>query len=389
VTPPTLRILARLVPVLVLALAPALAQDKPGRPDQVFVRNARTATVSMVSGSVTANELARVALTAAGKETTYKAELVERIEWGDVPPSYRDGREYFARGQWSDAAAAFRIAAGDAGGRDIVRAHARLRAAEALLRWGAAEPVHFGEAAQEAARFLSDYPTNRDVPRARMVEARATWLAGNPKDAAAKYRTVYDEWKAGSPTEGYDALVCMRAGLEGARASLAAGDTLAARELYTALDGALGALLPTVEPTHSARHDLEDLRQEAVLGEGWCELAAKNHRAALTFFQSKLSAAQQEKSDTLRYGAMLGLGEALLADIKAREAQLHLARVAALDHTDRDRSARALVRLAESALLLGDAESRVQAKTWLEVVLARYGDTPWAAPARQLMEKVR
>jgi TolA-binding protein len=131
------------------------------------------------------------------------------------------------------------------------------------------------------------------------------------------------------------------------------------------------------------------LRQEAVLGEGWAELAANNHRAALTFFQSKLSAAQQEKSDTLRFGAMLGLGEALLADVKPREAQLHLARVAALDHTDRDRNARALLRLAESAMLLSDAESRVQAKTWLEVVLSRYGDTPWAAPARQLMEKVR
>jgi len=90
----------------------------------------------------------------------------------------------------------------------------------------------------------------------------------------------------------------------------------------------------------------------------------------------------------MRYGAQLGLGEALLAESKAREASIYLARVAALEPFDRDRAARATTRLAECYTKLPDADARAQACARLKSVLSEAGDTPAAARARQLQKEL-
>ena len=72
--------------------------------------------------------------------------------------------------------------------------------------------------------------------------------------------------------------------------------------------------------------------------------------------------------------------------MKLREAQLNFSRVSSLDHTDRDRVARALFRLAESTKELADPGSPGTIRAWLETVTTEYGDTPWAGPARKLLE---
>jgi TolA-binding protein len=95
-----------------------------------------------------------------------------------------------------------------------------------------------------------------------------------------------------------------------------------------------------------------------------------------------------QASEALRFGATLGLAEALLAEGKAREAQFLFARISALDYTDRDRVARALVRMAEAAKALADPDYKKQAQAWLGDVLERFGDTPWAARARELLNEI-
>jgi hypothetical protein len=65
---------------------------------------------------------------------------------------------------------------------------------------------------------------------------------------------------------------------------------------------------------------------------------------------------------------------------------LNFAKVSSIDHTDRDRVARALFRLAESTRELSDPGSAGTVRTWLETVTTDYGDTPWAGPARKLLE---
>jgi len=372
--------------------APVSPQDKPTRPDQVFVRNARTGSVSMVAGTVTTNGLEKVVISVAGEDKSHRSELVERITWGDVPPSYRDGRTYFERGLFAEAAAQFRLAAGDAGTRELVKADARLLAAESLLRWGASEPIHFSEAAEEAARFEKDNPGNRDIPRARVLHARASWLAGETQTAAEIYRAVYGEWQGDSGSPGYDRELCLEAGLKAARVLLAAKDTLGARELFTSIDATVRRTLAGLEATDPAARSLTAIQDEALLGEGFAELAAGNYRQALTFFEGKLkpnaNGGARSGSDTLRFGAMLGLGEALFEAGRVREAQMYFARVAGLDHTDRDRSARALLRLAECTQKLVDPDFQTSACAWCSTVVDQYGETPWAAPARELKSKL-
>jgi tetratricopeptide (TPR) repeat protein len=346
----------------------------------------------MVTGTVTTNGLDKVVMSIAGEDEDYRSELVERITWGDVPPSYRDGRTYFDRGLFADAAAQFRLAAGDAGTRELVKADARLLAAESLLRWGASEPIHFSEAAEEAARFEKDNPSNRDLPRARVLHARASWLAGDTETAAEIYRAVYGEWQGDSGSPGYEREFCLEAGLQAARVLLAAKDTLGARELFTSIDATVGSALAGLEATDPASRRLTAIQDEALLGEGFAELAAGNFRQALTFFEGKVNPKAngntRSGSDTLRFGATLGLGEALFEAGRVREAQMNFARVAALDHTDRDHSARALLRLAECTQKLVDPDYQANACAWCSTVVDQYGDTPWAAPARELKTKL-
>lgn len=356
--------------------------------DQLSVRSKRDGSVQVLSGLVTANGLDQVVVQVGGKDTKFESDLVLRITWGDVPSTFKDGRTYFGRDQFADAAAQFRLAAGDSAARDVVRASARLWAAQSLLRWGSSDPLHFSEAAEEAAKFLSDHPSNRDVPEARALQARAKWLAGQTADAAQAYKSLFAEWKAEGATAGYRRELCFEAGLNAARALLAAAppDTLGARELYSSLDRGVGAALADLDANAPGRARLMRLQDEAQLGDGFAELAAGNAKKAASFFQAKLSA--NGISDTLRHGASFGLAQALAADGKSRDAQLLFATVSALDHSDRDRAAAAQVALAEVGLKLADPDATPQARLLLETVVKTQGDTLAAAKAREMLKKL-
>jgi tetratricopeptide (TPR) repeat protein len=309
------------------------------------------------------------------------------VTFGDVPPSHRDGTLYFDRGEFAQAYGSFVQAAGDGEAREVVRADARLKAAQSLMRLGQSEPTHFAKAAEEASRFLADFPTNREVPGARLLLARALLMAGQPAEAAAAYREMYDQLTAGEPATGYDRAQCFRAGLLAAQALLAppAPDTLGARELFSSLTAALGPIVASADDSPQTRA-LQDVLDEATVGEGFAELAAGNAQTALTFFQNQERGLTPSSSDALRHSVLLGLGESLLADGKAREAQLALSQVSALDHGSRDRVARALLRLAEAGSRLADP--RESYRPLLVTLDQSFGDTPWAAPARQMLQSL-
>ena len=370
--------------VLLALLTPAVvAQDD--RPDQVFVKNPRTGAVTVVTGEVQEDGLEDVVVEVRGKETKVQSDRVVRIEWGSAPPAFEEGRRYFDRGLFEDAAAKFRVAAGDASAREVVQAVAQLHSAEALLAWGADDPVRFEEATAAAASFLSEHPEHRLVADARMLEARGLRLSGKAEQAAGKYREVFALLEGEEAPLGYDAETCLRAGLYGARAMLAAGDTLGAREVFTALDSSVGPLLASLTPEDPGYASLAAIRDEAQLGEGFAELTAGNSSAALTFFQNKLTGMNGGATDTIRAVASLGLGEALLAEGQTRRAPIEFARVSALDHSDRDRVARAQLLLAKCAQELKDRDAKKTSCTWLKAVVESYGDTPSAAEARKLI----
>ena len=72
----------------------------------------------------------------------------------------------------------------------------------------------------------------------------------------------------------------------------------------------------------------------------------------LMLFLLVASGRPQGAAGAMKAFVLLGLGESLLASDRAREAQLALAQVSALDHSDRDRVARALLRHADDNLVL-------------------------------------
>lgn len=373
--------LAALVALVGLAV-PSIAQD--AKPDQVF--RDRKGKITKVVGTVTENTLDTVRLDREGKEATYDGSEVVRIVWGAVPPAYQDGSTYTGRGDFENAVARFRVAAEDASAREVVQASARLQAAEALLSWGSSDPSRYDEAASEAARFLADHASNREVPRARWIQARATWLSGEPLAAAGFFQALYDEGAGDPPTAGYDRLACLEAGMAAAQCYLAATDGDKAQELFDALEPAFRDLAGEAEDGTDARARLLAGQGAAAVGEGWCSLAKGDADAARRFFEGRVDRAELGAAG--RGSARLGLAEALFQKGDIREAQVQFARASALETQSRDRTAQAMVGLASCTLQLGDSESRVRARTLLESTLSAYGDTPAAAKATEMLGRL-
>lgn len=354
-----------------------------GKPDTIYRRNERTGRVIALSGIVLENSLTQVKLDRNGKTASYDAASIVRIDWGSVPPSYRDGMTYRRRSDWAQAVTSFRIAATDASTRNVLQADARLQACEALLRYGASDPGQFAEAVKEADRLTTDFASSSLVPRARAIQARALRLTGDDAAAATAFESLYGEGASDPATSGYDRQACLRAGLQAAWCHLEAGDSVRARELFGATKGALEGLaagLSGGDPQVLTR--LVDLAGEAAMGEGFCLLAGGDASSALAFFER--TTARSDAAPGARYAALLGRGEALLALEKLRDAQLCFAEVAALEHTNPDRAARAVLGLAQTTLALGDGDAAGAARRWLTVISDSYGDTPSARKALDL-----
>jgi len=369
--------------MVALFSAPALAQD--ARPDQVFVIDRRSGGVIAASGTVMANELDEVRLTGRdGDEQKFKSDRVRGVTFGGVPASYREGMLLRERDDFLNAAAKFKLAAADPDARDVVRASARLRAAEALLLLGAVDSSAFADADTAATRFIEEHATNRELPQARFIQARARLATGDFASAAELFRSLYREGTGVAITPGYDPLFCTTAGLRGADAYLMAGDTLAAREIYQALEAKLPGVIAALEEDDNTRSQWVAAQADARLGEGFALLTAGSTGQAKAFFDSQVTNA--ESPAALRFGVTLGKGLVNLAEGKYRQAQFDLASVSSIDHTDRNRAARALIGLAQSSLNLPDTGARQQGKVWLRSVLDHYSETIWVVRAQELLK---
>ena len=364
-----------------LSIGSASLQDV--RPDQIF--RTRRGDVVKVTGVVTENSLETVRVDRGDDEPDdYDSDEVVRIVWGQVPPSYQDGQTYLSRGDHENAVARFRIAATDASAREVVKADARLHATEALIAWGGSDANRYGEAVSEVERFLTDHPSNRGVPRAQALKGRAQWLSGNAVGAAATFKALYEQGASDPPAPGYDRVLCLEAGLSAAQAFLAAKAGDAAEELFNALEGAFREVAQATEDDPDRLKRLIAGQGEASVGEGWVALANGDADKAVRFFERNMN--RSELGAAGRFSAMLGLAEAHLAAGELRKAQLGFARASALDFTSRDRTARAMVGLADCTLQLGDADAKVTARALLESATSQYSNTPAAARAAVLLK---
>jgi hypothetical protein len=372
-------VLCGLAACLVAGSPSALAQ---GRLDAVSVRNSR-GELQAIAGKVLSNTLTEVLVEREGKERTYDADKVERIVWGDASSHYREGLKFYERGDFQNAADKFAFAA-ENDERGVVQASARRLAGDAQLRLGFADPSRLALAQAEFDRFLIDFANGRELPAVLMSQARASLLAGDEAAAAERYRALFESGSGDAPTPGYPRLLCLRAGLAAARASTATGETLVARELYGALESGVRTLLAEAAEGSEEHAQLVRLAAGAQLGEGFVLIASGQANQALPFFNARGTSANGS-DPSLRFGARLGIGEAHLAQRDYSSARVALAGVAALDHTDRDRVARALVGLAECYRNLSTTDSTAEAKRRLNYVVEQYPDTPWARVARETL----
>lgn len=347
-----------------------------GRPDQVFVRERRN--VRPISGTVVSAELTGVVVDVGDRERRFGADEVVRVSLNRVPDSFKEGRARFQSGDFANAASAFASAADDSEASDVVRAVARLRAAESQLRLTATDPGRAADAVAAAQRFVSAHPTHRDYPEARLLLGRAQLLAGMPSDAADTLEALFREASGSSAPEGYDLLTCYRAGFLAAQAALAADDAARAETLFGALDGALPGVIADLEADDRRLPEFETLRGRAQLGEGLALLARGKATQARSFFSTRLEVAA-DATETVRAATRLGLARALLALGEHRRAQIEFAGVSATVFGDRDLLSDALVGFAEATVAAGGG-LREEARACLEEVRRDFGDT-LAAPA--------
>ena len=365
------------------AVASPMAAPAQDTPDQIWRVDPRNGRIRTLQGTVTVNSLTEVVIKIGDRDNKYTSAEVIEIQWGSVPPSYRDGKLLAERNDYEASVASYRTAAGDASGREVVQAEARFRAAQTLLAWGTQDSAQFAECVREVDRFLSDHSGSARVPEARYLKARALHLTGDAAGAAAGFQSLYQTGSAGD-APGYDKGFCLDAGLEAAWAFLDAGDTQSARSLFTSLGSGYAGLIG--EKQDAAPAELQRLRDAADVvstGEGFCRLVGDQTQQARSFFESK--ARDRNLGAAGRAAAGLGLAQTLLAEGKHRKAQIEFARVAALDHTSRDRTARANVGFAEATMQLGDGDSADEARRRLTLVVEQYGDTPAAKRAATLL----
>jgi tetratricopeptide (TPR) repeat protein len=355
-----------------------------GRPDQVYVKNDRTGEVKAVSGTITADGIDKVVLTRDGKETKLDSALVQEVIWGESTPAFVEGATYFERGDWENASAKFLVAAGE-GDRAVVQAAARLLAAQALLEWGATDAGHYAEAAAQFDKYIADHSSARQIPLARSLRARTAWLMGDAAKAGQLYRALFEEGTSASPTPGYDLALCLRAGLQAARALVDSGDTLAAREIYGVLANRARSAAAQAAEGSPERLVFAQLETEALLGPGFVDVASGQFDQAITFFNGQRTTAQSSKNATALYGATYGMGLALLGKGETRKAQLQFAQVSALDFTDTDRSAAAKLGLARCYIQLGDSDGIATSRALLKEIVDQFGTTPSARAARELL----
>lgn len=358
------------------AMAAAVVTPQASKTDRIFSKNKKTAKVEAATGVVTEAGLGGIKFTERGdKAVKVDADRMVQIQWGDVPNSFTDGETYAKRGEWESAVSNFQTAAGDSDARDVVKAAARVRSIESMMKWGATDPARFTDAIAESDRFMSDHSENWQVPAVRALKARASWLSGDAAGARDGYKALFDAGKSG--TEGYTALATAEAALEGARAALSSTETSTARELFDSSASAFGAI-DSNDPAVMARAKAG--AEVARMAAAESQLAKGDFAGAARAFESAMESAETSAG---KGAAKLGLGRALVGKGDTVEAQVHLGWVAGLDHTSADRRAAALVALGEA--LMGSSDGAGVAKAALQRVKAEYGATPSAAKATELL----
>lgn len=355
-----------------------------GKTDTVYRLNPRSGKTIPILGTVTEDGLERLTIKdGEDKETKVDSSEVLQVVWGSTPIAFGDGKTYQKRSKWEDAIKSYRDAAADGSARGPVKAAARLLSLQAMMAWGESEPARFADAVGEADRFISEFSDSRHFPLVRSLKARAAWLSGDTAAARDGYNALFEAGKDGAT--GYSPVLMANAALSAGHAAVAAGDPSGARTLYTSAEAAFRAVSSSDDPTidAAAKASAKGGAEVAALGESFSKVARGDFSGA----KSALERAVDKNETTAgKAAARLALGQAHLGLDEHYDAMVHFGWVSAMDHTNADRRAAALLGLADASLKSSPETGAAAAKSALERIMSEYGGTTSAAAAAERLK---
>ncbi|MSR45925.1 MAG: hypothetical protein EXS13_02465 [Planctomycetes bacterium] len=308
---------------------------------------------------------------------------VADITYDDAPKAFRNGRELLAAGDAENAANSFRLALRTKTRNDWIRVHGTYYLGCSLQALGARDATKLPEAAATFAGLLGESPNCRFMPDALRRHADVLAATNNVLGAAALYdrlAQVARDHKLGVVAE--------------ARARLLKADAFAAADMTREAEASYLAATRFAEASagltvdRSIRRDLQALAGRAKLAPGDALLRHRQFAAARAFFAHAAQDGAAAQGDgalpEVVAAAQNGVGEALLAEGRAREALAQFAQVRVAHYLVREQTARATYFLGKSILALNNAEpnGKKKAADYFAEVVLRYSETPWADRAR-------
>jgi TolA-binding protein len=315
-------------------------------------------------------------------ESTIPATEVLSVEWGGAPESYLLALAAHKRGEYTNAANLFAEAV-KASQRDVFKAEAEYRAAEALVRAGGSAPTVAAEAVQKLNAWRSAHPDGWRLPAVLLDLARAQRLSGAAAEAEATLSQLEDTVVQQSLSQIWVA----RARLEKARVLSAQERVAEARSAYRSVGNTVRSLDAGGDAALAT--EIAEIGTAATVGEGETFIQEGEFRQGLDFFEQLTNDSRQPSA--VRAAAYAGKGQALYLQAEAagngeglRGAQLALARATLLDSLSGQTTAKAYYYMGKILLALGDRETsdyKARAFSYFESVAKHYSDTPWAARA--------
>ena len=366
----TLHRMPVVITVLVSVLsAPLWAQGR------IDVLNSRGKITPLVGAVVVRETLSQVSFRRGGPDSNVenrKTELVVQIVYGPGSEAWNEGLSARAANRLQEAATLLTTASHDTE-PGWVAPLALLELAEVHALRGTSSLA----AAQSAiARFLSEFPEHRLLPRALLLSARLAAQNGDSKAAQAAVQQVVDLVVKRSITPDWE----VRAHIIMGQEQLTGGDGAAAAQSFKAATSASEAALRDLGRRVDLQPMIETLALSARSGAGGALLAQGQVASARSFFQQLASDGGDDQAIAAAAGN--GLAEADFRDNKLKDAQLGFARIAVTGASVPDQHAKALyfMGLCASALDLKGLEKngRQKARDYYNEVQERYPESHWA-----------
>jgi outer membrane protein assembly factor BamD (BamD/ComL family) len=344
--------------------------------DRILMKGGRPLSVD----EITADNYDKVEFRKNNATGSQPAAKVRAIEYGDAPESYQLALEKREAGEFENAANLLKSAIGQSGVRGWIKVQGNFELAETLRRWAARDRTRFAQAIAAYDEVLKA-EKSRFRPDALLGRALSHLGAGDLGKAKADLAQLKKEATDNKYGPGWE----LRADFTLAQALEEAGDAEAKRAYQS---------LETFAKSYAANQDI-DAADRAYAGElaGLAKLAQgrallrENRGADAERFFAQIAGDSAEPA-AVRAQAVVGVGQAYLAQNKLKEAQLAFAKVR-IQHRDQiEATAEATYQLGIVCEALGAAEPRgaALAQEYFKECVQRFGASRIASKAQ---EKIR